>query len=135
MFEKREVSDGDFSVTVRKTSGPDDVRFGLVARHAGEDFLEASILPDGRCSLWMRHYEQHALTTKPDFKPCPAVRRGNEPNQLRLVVSGTQATFYVNGQKVGEANNISREGRRFGLFANSTSTGSDVRFENFKLHA
>ena len=134
MFESRKVSDGDFSVTVRKMSGPDDVRFGLVTRYTGDDYLEASILVDGRCSLWMRQYEKHALKTRPEFKPCPAVHHGNEPNQLRLVVSGVQATFYVNGQKVAELNNIAREGRGFGLFASSTATGSDVRFDNFELH-
>jgi len=137
MFERRQTVDGDFSVTVRKVSGPDDIRYGLVTRYTGtgKDFVEASILPDGRCSLWVRHYEQQVLKTRPDFKPCQAVRRGNEPNQLRLVVSRRRATFYVNGEKVAEADNVSREGGGFGLFASSTSTASDVRFDNFKLHA
>lgn len=137
MFEGRQTVDGDFSVTVRKISGPDDIRCGLVTRYTGtgKDFLEASVLPDGRCSLWVRHYEQQKLKTRPDFKPCQAVRRGNEPNQLRLVVSGNRATLYVNGEKVAEADNVSREGGGFGLFASSTSTASDVRFDDFKLHA
>lgn len=134
MFERREVSDGDFSVTVRKISGPDDFRFGLVTRYTGEDFLEASIMPDGRCALWMAHYGQYVLKTRPVFKPCPAVRRGNEPNHLRVIVSGARATFYINGENAAEIDTISQGGRGFGLFANSTSTGSDVRFDNFELH-
>ena len=134
MFESREVSDGDFSVTARKISGPDDIRFGLAARYNDQGFLEASVLPDGRCNLWVAHYANYALRTKPNFKPCPAVRRGNEPNELRLVVKGARALFYVNGQKVAELNNLDQEGRAFGLFANSTSAASDVRFDNFALH-
>ena len=134
LFESRQVSDGDFSVTARKISGPDDIRFGLFTRYSGQDFLEASILPDGRCNLWMAHYEGYVLKTKPNFQPCPAVRRGNEPNELRLVVKGAQATFFVNGAKVAELAKVGTEGRRFGLFANSTSAASDVRFDNFALH-
>lgn len=92
------------------------------------------MMPDGRCALWVAHYEQYVLKTKPVFKPCPAVRRGNEPNQLRVVVSGTRAAFYINGEKAAEVDNISQKGRGFGLFANSTSAASDVRFDNFRVH-
>ncbi len=133
IFQRSEISDGDFTVTARKITGPDDIRFGLLARYRGNDRLEAAILPEGRCLLWYAKYENNKQITKPGFQSCPSVKRGNEANQLHLVVKGTRAIFYVNGGKVAEIDNVGTEGRQFGLLASSTTAGSDVRFDNFEL--
>jgi hypothetical protein len=84
--------------------------------------------------LWVPVYEGYTLKNKPEFAPCAAVRRGDQPNELRLVVVGARAVFYVNGENVAERGDISQGAGGFGVFGTSTSAASDVHFDNFELH-
>lgn len=133
MLEGREVRAGDVSVTARQTDGDAAIRFGLVLRYGDAGFVQAGITGDGQAFLGVAKYEGYGLTHRPEPTPFTAVRTGDQPNRLRVVLQGKTATLYVNGERFKQVDDADIEGTGIGLFSTSETKPSRVVFDDFEL--
>jgi hypothetical protein len=123
-------SDVAISVQIKQITGTDRAYFGISLRYSGAgnfyDFLITSN------STWL--FEKTARSTTSVIVPetaSPALRPGlNKVNTLLVRVKGTHFDFFINGTRVGQANDSTFSSGLMGLIgANDT----DVAFNNFQV--
>lgn len=132
-------ADGEYKVEITPLEGTQDNGYGMLFRVNEEDdsFYVFKVSSDG--FVYIGHcadscLEQRALVGQ-DWFATPAVKQGfGVTNSLRTVVSGSDMTFYVNGEEVGHASDDALGKGDIGLMAETfTPGGLRVTFDNFTV--
>ncbi|MBN1812523.1 MAG: protein kinase [Anaerolineae bacterium] len=130
-----EVSDLYLAVDVRLVDGVSNAQYGLVFRRGeSKDYYLLLVGDDG-------YYEFVKVsggdwTTLVEWTETAAVRSG-EVNRLEIVAQGSQFTFYINGEYVGEFSDDQLTSGKPALVVGLKEAGdtSVVEFDNFDLRA
>ena len=132
-------ADGEYEVEITPLEGAQDNGYGMLFKVNEEDnsFYVFKVSSDG--FAFIGHcadscLEQNALVGQ-DWFTAPAVKQGfGITNTLRAVVSGSDMTFYVNGEEVGHATDDALRQGDIGLMAEIfTPGGLRVTFDNFTV--
>jgi hypothetical protein len=102
---ERRLGDVAVSATFRKVGGPPGGGYGLIVRDQGPDarngvsqagrYYVFEVSDIGEWGAWRRE-ETRWVDLQP-WTPSPAVRRGSEPNELRVEAIGSRFRFLCNG--------------------------------------
>jgi hypothetical protein len=120
------LGNADISVQVKQISGPTTQLYGIGFR----DFYQFDIESDGKWAFRVCH---GACTTAPVVGPTanPAIHTGlSAANTLEVRAVGSHFDFFVNGTKVGQADDSTYP---IGLQALIGEYGIEVVFSNLKI--
>jgi hypothetical protein len=132
-------ADGIYEVEAKRTSGILDNGFGMLFRVDTEQqrFYMFKVSSDGyvfigRCDEGCT--EVNTLVAN-DWFASSAVNQGEEDtNVLRVVASGSEMSFFVNGEEVGQASDEFITQGDIGLIAETFAPGGlQVAFDNFSV--
>jgi len=128
-------ADGTVEVEAQAVDGPDDNGYGLVFRFQGNDnFYYFEVSSDGYYSIGKMvadEWESLAGWTESDV-----IRLGRRTNALRIVCSGPQMTFFVNGYQIEELADDDFEAGSVGFVAEARDEpGVRVHFDDLKVWA
>jgi len=130
---------GIYQVEATQVAGPIDNGYGLLLRIDGrsDSFYAFQVSGDGY--VWIAHCargcaEERALVQSGWFES-PAVNQGlNVTNVLRVRADGSNLTFYVNDQLVGQATDTAIARGDIGLVVETLGEGGvRVAFDNFSV--
>lgn len=126
-------ADGTVSVQAKQMSGPLTTGYSLVFRAGGSgsvpDFYAFLIDGNGKWRAFKVIGGQ--ATFFGPFAANPAIHTGlHASNTLQVVMTGSHFDFYVNGTKVGQADDSALPSGTPGLFGN---VGIEVVFTNFRV--
>lgn len=126
-------ADGTVSVQAKQVGGPTTQGYSLVFRAGGSgsvpDFYAFLIDGNGKWRAFKVIGGQ--ATFFGPFTANPAIHTGlKASNTLQVVMAGSHFDFYVNGTKVGQANDSTLASGTPGLFGN---VGIEVVFTNFRV--
>lgn len=132
-------ADGEYEVEITPLEGAQDNGYGMLFRVNEEDdsFYVFKVSSDGFVFIGYcadSCLEQTALVGE-DWFATNAVKQGfGVTNSLRAVVSGSDMTFYINGEEVGNASDDVLRRGDIGLMAETfTPGGLRVTFDNFTV--
>jgi hypothetical protein len=130
-----EVQAADVNLEVETWISQGDTVSGsaLICRFTKEplSFYEFEIAMDGYFAI--SKYTNNSWTQLVDYTESSAIKQGNQVNVIQAACQGSALTFYINGQKVGEATDFELSSGYFG-FAGVTypeKPNVRVRFDNF----
>jgi hypothetical protein len=127
------VSDFYLSAEIQMVSGPDDATYGLLFRENDSDFYYFGINNHGeffvRLSTRLGEYLIVPTST-------PAIRPG-EVNWLAVRGEGSHFVFFINDERVGEADDSTFSKGRTGIAIelNHTDDEAVFEFDNFEVRA
>ena len=126
-------TDGTVEVEAQAVDGPDDNGYGLVFRFQDNDnFYYFEVSSDGFYSIGKMvadEWESLAGWTESDV-----IRLGRRTNALRIVCSGSQMTFFVNGRQIEELVDDDFEAGSVGFIAEARDEpGVRVHFDDLKV--
>lgn len=125
---------GDVVVEVQgmKTSGGDDMQYGIICRHQDiENWYALVISGDGWAAIRKR-YLGSDLDYIVDWTQTASVNTGNATNNLRAECVGTRLSLYVNGTLAVEINDADLTSGDVGLIAGTfEQPDTEVLFDNF----
>ena len=126
-------ADGTVEVEAQAVDGPDDNGYGLVFRYQdNENFYYFEVSSDGYYSIGKMvadEWESLAGWTESDV-----IRLGRRTNALRIVCSGSQMTFFVNGRQIEELVDDDFEAGSVGFIAEARDEpGVRVHFDDLKV--
>jgi hypothetical protein len=126
-----EPNDADIRVTAQAVKTGQNTGYGIVLRRASSgDFYTFEITSDGQWGL-IKFTNGNGTTVK-QFESNSAIQTGNSAtNDLRVVVVGSQFTFYANGTQLGTATDSTFATGRTGVVNDDTDANSEVIFTNF----
>ncbi len=120
------ASDLDLTVEVRRISGPEDSRYGLVLKRADAGTYGLFLAKDSGLFKFSVRYQQDWHTVI-DWTKSTAIVSGGV-NRLRVVAEGSHYTFYINGQLAGEADDSHLSSGQTGV-AIELDKGDEATFE------
>lgn len=132
-------ADGIYEVEAKHASGVVDNGFGMLFRVDNEQkrFYMFKVSSDGyvfigRCNEGCS--EVNSLVTT-DWFASSAINQGEEAtNVLRVIASGSEMSFFVNGEEVGHASDDVLTQGDIGLMAETFAPGGlQVAFDNFSV--
>ena len=127
--------DARIEVDAYKVDGERNNRFGILCRVDGTNFYAFLISSDGYYGIGKVKDQVFTLLGMDTLQPSPAIRIGSDLNHLRADCIGSQLTFYVNNQKIAEADDSEFKSGDVGLMAGTYDTpGTDIRFDNFAVY-
>lgn len=129
----KRFSDFVLEVDATQIGGPDDNAYGVILRYQDRDnFYEFDISGDGY--ILFGKFENDEWVSILDWEPSPAVKQGLSTNHIRVICKGNHFTFFVNGQKVGEATDSSFSSGQIGLAVSTNDEGgAAVAFDNLRV--
>ncbi|MBK9051023.1 MAG: hypothetical protein IPL78_08935 [Chloroflexi bacterium] len=131
--------DGTYEVEATQIAGPVDNGYGMMFRIDNEtdSFYLFEVSGDGfvliaRCGSACEDYQ---VLVEDSWFTSPAVNQGtNNTNLLKVEASGSNMTFFVNGQSVGTVTDATLAAGDIGVFVETFSEGGvTVHFDNFKF--
>jgi hypothetical protein len=127
------VSDFDLQVDVTQTRGGDDAAYGMRFRQNTTDsYIMAAINSRGYWRIIRASFGEISDMTPWQFSHHIATGL-NATNQLRVVASGTQISFYVNGIRLTTISDLSPASGQLTLAATTFTTGDlAVNFDNVR---
>lgn len=135
----RNLADGVYEVEATPLEGTLDNGYGMIFRVDGgeQSFYVFKISSDGY--VFIGHCAENCAQTESlvgqDWFPSPAVNQGlGITNHIRVIASGPEMIYYVNGIEVGQIFDETLENGDIGLLAETLSPGGlRVAFDNFKV--
>jgi hypothetical protein len=98
----KSFEDVDFSADVVKTSGPNDIPFGLITRvhnQKGQKFYYLFI--NGQGNFVLGKHDSNRWLHRIGWQKHGAINKNNRRNRLRIVVKDNLVIGFINGQQVG----------------------------------
>lgn len=98
----KSFQDVDFAADVIKTSGPNDIPFGLITRvhnQKGQKFYY--LLINGQGNFVMGKHDSERWLHRLGWQNHSAINKSNRRNRLRIVVKDNLVIGFINGQQVG----------------------------------
>jgi hypothetical protein len=130
----RKFKDGVVSVKARPVGGPDDNAYGLVVRHVDDqNFYRFEISGDGYFAVQAPRdaFSWEALV---DWTASPAIRKGQESNQLKVECQGAAMVFYANDVELTRVEDDRYSEGDVGLIAGTFyESGPHVLFDDFQI--
>ena len=127
------IGDGNFSVDAYQVSGDPVWFYGIVVRRVSKGNYYAFYV-DGNSQFLFSKYVNGTRTDILAITPSAAIKGGlNTINTLLVRAQGSHFTFYVNGTKVGEADDSTFTTGYSGI--EGGGGGIEVAFNNFKITA
>jgi hypothetical protein len=114
----KRFQDVDFSADATKTSGPNDIPYGLITRVNGKDgqrFYYLFINGQGNFVLG-KHAPDH-WWHRIGWQKNDAIRGSGRRNRLRIVIKDNLVIGFINGQKVGSFQDDEYEAGRVAVFS------------------
>ena len=127
------VSDMYLAVDARLVDGPLDAQYGLILRRVDSTGYYLFLVSDDQRFRFSRRSED-GWTSLVDWTETTAIRSG-EVNRLEVVAMGSQFSFYINGQFVGENSDSQFSSGVVAVVVGLIDAGdtSVVEFDNFEL--
>lgn len=124
-------TDADIRVTVQAVKTGQNTGYGIVLRRTSSgNFYTFEITSDGQWGL-LKFTNGNGTVIK-QFASNSAIQTGSgATNDLRVVVVGSQFTFYANGTQLGTATDSTFANGRTGVVNDDTDSNSEVIFTNF----
>jgi len=125
---------GDVIVEVeaQKTSGGDDMQYGIICRHLDVDNWYALVISGDGFAAIRKRYQGSDLDYIADWVEVGAINTGNSTNNLRAECVGSRLSLYVNGTLAVEANDGDISSGDVGLMAGTFDQSStEVLYDNF----
>lgn len=125
---------GDVSVEVeaQKTSGGDDMQYGIICHHLDVDNWYALVISGDGFAAIRKRYQGGDLEYIADWVEVGAINTGNSTNTLRAECVGSRLSLYVNGTLAVEATDADIPSGDVGLMAGTFDQSStEVLFDNF----
>lgn len=124
-------TDADIRVTVQAVKTGQNTGYGIVLRHVSKgNFYTFEITPDGQWGL-VKVVNDNGTVIK-QFESNSAINTGDgASNDLRVVVVGSDFTFYANGTQLGTATDSTFTSGVTGVVNDDTDATSEVIFTNF----
>jgi hypothetical protein len=98
----KSFEDVDFSADAIKTSGPNDIPFGVITRvhnQKGQKFYYLFI--NGQGNFVMGKHDSESWLHRLGWQKHSAINKNNRRNRLRIVVKDNLVIGFINGQQVG----------------------------------
>lgn len=124
-------TDADIRVTAQAVKTGQNTGYGIVLRRASSgNFYTFEITPDGQWGLVKFTNDKGTIIKQ--FESSSAIQTGDgASNDLRVVMVGSQFTFYANGTQLGTATDSTFSTGRTGVVNDDTDSTSEVIFTNF----
>jgi len=129
-------SDVAIEVIATKSSGGDDVQFGIICRHQDtENFYALVITADGYAAIRKR-LQGGELTYIAEWAESPVINQGSATNLLRAECVGDRLALFANGVLLLEVFDSDLQTGDVGLLAGTFSEAQvEVLFDNFVVTA
>lgn len=116
-----------------RLGGPDANDFGMICRYVDTNQFYAFLIgSDGYAGIVRVKDGNYQVISGERFIVSPAVRKGNERNQIRAECMGPRLRLWVNGELVAQTEDLTFSEGEIGLIAGSYhEPGVDVLFDNF----
>lgn len=125
-----DVSNGTISVNAKQTNGDITQGYGLVLRRASKGNYYIFVIDSNGKWAFYKLVNDSATAVK-DFTASSAIHSGlNASNALKVTMSGSSFTFYVNDTQVGEATDSTFTS---GLSGVAGADSSEVVYTSFKI--
>ncbi|MBU0491139.1 MAG: DUF1080 domain-containing protein [Chloroflexi bacterium] len=103
---------------IRKVEGPDNIAYGMAFRLLdGDNYYSFAISGDGHWRFNKQVDNEWVDIVK--WSTSDAVKKGNQPNVLRVVCNGQDFELYINDQKVGSAQDGFLSQGKVGFYAST----------------
>ncbi|MEJ2757730.1 MAG: hypothetical protein P8046_04530 [Anaerolineales bacterium] len=125
---------GDVIVEVeaQKTTGGDDMQYGVICRHLDVDNWYALVISGDGFAAIRKRYQGGDLEYIADWVQVGAVNTGNSTNTLRAECVGSRLSLYVNDTLAIETNDADIASGDVGLMAGTfDQSNTEVLFDNF----
>ncbi len=134
---KKSLNDIDFSATVKKENGSDDVEFGLIARYSkttksgmGGNFYYLLIKGNGKFAMG-KYSDNNSWDNQVGWQNSTTIKQGNKLNSLRIVCNGKRVIGWINNQRVGMFEDDSYSAGQIGVMSvRGDSEAVGVYFDN-----
>ncbi|MDW8350617.1 MAG: hypothetical protein RML99_01800 [Anaerolineae bacterium] len=132
----KNFKDAVFEVDARPNGGPTDNGFGVLFRMQDrKNFYHFGISSDG---YWRAGYVKDGdWENWDDWQPHPAIKLGSETNRIKVVMRGSELSFFVNDQPISSKQDDTFASGDIGVFALTLidKPGTDVTFDNVRVSA
>lgn len=128
-----EFADFVMEADASQLGGPDNNAYGLIFRYGldSSDFYVFAVSGDGYYALYLDGVEREAPQMIVEWTENAAVRQGNTGNHLKVSAVGSNITFYVNDQLLGEVQDTSLTTGTVGFYVGSVDDGDvHILFDN-----
>ena len=124
------IPEGNISVDAQQVAGPNNWLYGLVFRHTSQgDYYQFGI--DSHGDWYFGKVVNNTGTALLGWIPNPAIKAGlNTVNTLLVHIKGAHFDFYINGTKVGEADDTTFSA---GLCGIRGGPPIEAAFNNFEI--
>jgi hypothetical protein len=133
--EVERVDDFYYSLTAQQLEGPETGEYGLVFRQNDNgSYYVFGISEVGQFSVFLFD-GQHWVTLK-DWSESAAIN-SDAPNILSVIAQNTSYYLFINGELVGEIDDVRLAGGQVGLMISLSEEGDEAtwEFDNFELRA
>jgi len=121
-------------VTANKSSGGDDMQYGIICRHADIDNWYALIITADGYAAIRKRFQGSDLDFITDFVEAPSVNTGSATNTLRAECVGSRLSLFVNGELAIETNDSDISSGDVGLMAGTFAQPfAEALFDNFAV--
>lgn len=98
----KSFEDVDFSADAIKTSGPNDIPFGVITRvHNQKEQKFYYLFINGQGNFVMGKHDSESWLHRLGWQKHSAINKNNRRNRLRIVVKDNLVIGFINGQQVG----------------------------------
>jgi hypothetical protein len=119
-------------VTASKSTGGDDMQYGIICKHTDIDNWYALIITADGYAAIRKRYQGSDLDFITDFVEAPMVNTGRATNSLRAECVGSRLALYVNGELAIETNDSDLTGGDAGLMVGTFEQPfAEALFDNF----
>jgi hypothetical protein len=110
--------DVDFSADAIKTSGPNDIPYGLIGRVNGKDGQKFYYLfINGQGNFVMGKHAPENWFHRVGWQKNDAIKKGSRRNRLRLVMKDDLVIGFINGERVGSFQDADYKSGRTAVFS------------------
>ncbi|MEG3435544.1 hypothetical protein V0288_00285 [Pannus brasiliensis CCIBt3594] len=114
----KSFQDVDFSADATKTSGPNDIPYGLITRiNTKNDQKFYYLFINGQGNFVMGKHDKDQWLHRVGWEKHEAIKTGSRRNRLRIVTKGNLVIGFVNGQQVGSFWDSDYRSGRVALFS------------------
>jgi hypothetical protein len=128
----KDFEDVIIEVTASKSTGGDDMQYGIICKHTDIDNWYALIITADGYAAIRKRYQGSDLDFITDFVEAPMVNTGRATNSLRAECVGSRLALYVNGELAIETNDSDLTGGDAGLMVGTFEQPfAEALFDNF----
>lgn len=128
----KDFDDVAIEVQAQKTSGGDDMQYGVICRHKDVNNWYALVITGDGYATIRKRYNGGELEYITDWVQVSAINTGNSGNSLRAECIGNKLTLFVNGAEAISVIDGDITSGDAGLMAGTfDQPNTEVRFDNF----